>query len=382
VAGDHHALDMGRTVAHLDRLLDDLRRCRLPGVKKARRVGGVSALDIKILRVHQRAGHAPGDVHVVAVEDAGDAGKRGARGRVFRAFQMHLVEQVGELRRQVRVAAEQGAAVEAVRRRHDPTVAPDPGVSAAGCAKPGAHAVHLAEQQTGGVGHAQGCAAAHGFGDDRALAGIFRFKLRGCVRIQRGQQLEAAQFAFPVGAHGPGQRLEVGQGIERRPRFRRHAQQVQLGRQATAVGGHECVDAVHIPLQALARGVVEAGQFLFRQAAKADDTAEAVGVQRGAAEDLGQATVGDAAAVLHLPHAILGVGPAEQTQQVGLALRVEMGDAMLVAQHLGGRVQKLGGDVAIQPWCWPAHPPPVDEQKEGAAQHDQDERNQWDENEW
>ncbi len=100
-------------------------------------------------------------------------------------------------------------------------------------------------------------------------------------------------------------------------------------------------------------------QLRLGRAAEADDAAEAVRVQRRRAKELGQPPGGDAPCLLHLPHAVLCMQPTLGTPEVGLALRIDMGHAVLVAQDFDRLFEPRHVQLAFKLWRGPLQPPPV-----------------------
>ena len=84
----------------------------------------IDALDIQVLGVDHRGGDAPGDVSVVADQNAGRAGCAGSRHVELAARrQVRFVKDTWKAREHVRIVGEQGLAGAGPRARHSPGVA-------------------------------------------------------------------------------------------------------------------------------------------------------------------------------------------------------------------------------------------------------------------
>ncbi len=131
------------------------------------------------------------------------------------------------------------------------------------------------------------------------------------------------------------------------------------------------VDAVGVPGEQLQALRVQGVQLGLGGPAKADDAAVAVDLQSGLAEEFGHGAVGQAAVLLHLPHAVLGMGKALGAEEIRLALGVDVGHAVLVPQHLHGRVQDGQGQLAVDLGHGALDQPPIEVEKGQPAQGDQ-----------
>ena len=185
--------------------------------------------------------------------------------------------------------------------------------------------------------------------------------------------MQADQFTFPVDAEAPGHHFAEAKYVDGRPFFGLAAEEVELGGQPAFAAANVGVDALAVVVQRGGRGVVEAVEFGLGGAVEADDAAEAIDVEGGCAEEFGEAAVGDAAVELHLPEAVLCVGEALGAVEVGFVLGVDVGDAMLVAQHFYGRIQFGEVKFAFKLRSGTLDEPPVDVDDEPAAKENDDE---------
>ena len=151
------------------------------------------------------------------------------------------------------------------------------------------------------------------------------------------------------------------------------AEEVELGGQPAAAAANVGVDALAVVAQSGNRGFVQRRELGFGRAAKADDAAESVDVERDGTKELGQLSQGDAAVLVHLPEPVLGVNEPLCAPEVGLRLGVEVGNAVLVAQDLDGRVQL--GQLQFAPVLGrgPLNQPPVDVDNQSAAEKNENE---------
>ncbi len=147
--------------------------------------------------------------------------------------------------------------------------------------------------------------------------------------------------------------------MERRPRIRlegdsRQPKQDKFQAELAAVGGDIGVDPVGVGLQGIALLTGERFEFLGCDAMPAEGADEAVTVEGGAAEDLGQPAGADAPPELHLPEPILRVNEPLGKEQVVLVGGIDVGDSQRIAVDLdrllqAGRGQRAAGRRELLP---------------------------------
>lgn len=148
-----------------------------------------------------------------------------------------------------------------------------------------------------------------------------------------------------------------------------------FGADTARTSGKVGVDAFDVPGDELVCLCVKRRLIRLGSALKADDAAEAVGVEGGFAKNFCQPPLRRASRLLHLPETILRVHPSQGAIEVGFRLGIDVGNAVFVAQNFDGLVKARGLYRAVQFRCSPLHPPPVEVKKERGAQKHQNQQN-------
>ncbi len=383
--------------AHLDRLLARGQRPQaavlLPLV-----VG--DPLEVEVGDVGAQVGETPGDVGVVADDDARHPGER-ETGDVQRAVladsgavQTHLHPRARQADTQVRVVGQQRLSGLAVLSGDDPAVAADPVTPAHQLGQPVQGAVQLAQQGAvaGGVRRTLRVAGTsrrrvrleHAVHDralphDRPVCPVVvrREQLGDLLRRVVGGQQGPLDLLVEVPLQVPGHRLEPGQRVRRRPRLGPVVQPAEAedgvldGDLGRAVRVQVGIDARGVRLQRRPRRRLEQRQLLLGDLSPTQRADELVALQGVRAEQLRLPSCGDVPAHVHLVEPLLRVHVALRGHQVGHGVGVQLRDAVRVPddRHLTGQPGNLDRPLHLRER--PAH---QDDRAEQAGDQEQNER--------
>lgn len=335
----------------------------------------LDALDVQVGDIGGEVREPPGDLLVVADDDAGKAGEREAshveRALLAhrRALQLHLVPDRGQRGPEVRIVREQG------HPGFGEVSGDDPGVRADALAD-------IADQHTRRFDHARGllpldgrrcllrlavglgggvgrrlrigaeCGNGRDLGHDHGVlvervvgielrqqvtGGRVLCPVRACAQLC-GQQ-RAFGLVLDVAAQVPGHGLEPGDGIRGFPRLGSVVGVLQsdhgvLERQFGAGARSQVgVHAIRIGLVVAARGVVHRLDLGLRDRAPSERAEEGVGAGLRLPEHLGDAAGGHMAAEVHLEEPVLRVHEALRVEQVVGRVGGDRRDTAVVALH-------------------------------------------------
>ena len=336
-----------------DLLAHDLHIQPLPLVLVLVGVFRIDPLDEQVLYVRPQVRDPPGNVVVVADDDAGVAGE-GETDHVVGTVRPHriaveadLVPDGGHLYGQVGVVGQEGHPRLGAVPGDDPVVAPQacPEQSRGACPGP--------QGLEGGLGHRLQRRPGQRVGDDdRVVVRVGGHQFAHGGGSQPGGDAGAQQFGVHIAPQVPGHHLGPGESVEGGPGLwleldAGEPQDGELQPQPAPVGGDVTVDPLGVGLQRHPRLGVQLSQFLGGGAVPPQGANEAIGVQRGFTQYLGQPPGADAPRELHLPETILGVDvPLGEEEIVGVG-GIDVGDAPTIADDGHLRLQTVRVERAI-----------------------------------
>ncbi len=411
----------GLPTGDLDRLVPDLERERRARMEVRDGIGGVGVDREEVLDIRVDVRRAPGDVVVVAEDDARHARERDADD-VVRAggADCPAAKPVDEPDRrhpdaEVRVVGEERRLRAALRRRDDPVVRADLVIARDAVATVEAGDVEDPSADCGEItpcgriadghgdrtrvrsprhrrGHGRGCRRRRGRGctcparaleparrDHRHLLAVGREQLVGQGRIA---ELRVGQHPEDLGVVVPTElpRLDLlpGHRVEGGPRLRvvaadpadpgLHPGHDEREAEASLVLRQPRVHAFGVGVDdgpGVRREGLEVARGRLPPAERPD---EPVLRQRALAEELGEASGRDMAPDLHLPHPFLGVDVSLGEEQVVRRVGLDPGDPRRIPVDGDGLAQPGDGDAAGGLWQGPHR----DQPQEGRASRDQD----------
>ncbi len=347
-------------VADLDRLLAHLQR---PAATVVLPAVVAHPLDVEVGGVGPQVGEAPGDVGVVADDHAGHAGEAEARDveravlADLTAVQADLDPDAGQGDPEVRVVGQDRRTAHGVLAADHPAVAADAvavaeqrGHLADDPIDAGQRLLHLRPERRPlrQPGAGRGGVLLEDLVDDRALVDDRRVVVEGVRREQLARALGShgadrpcpGDLVLEVALEVPRHRLEPGDRVDGGPGLGRVVEPGEVEdrvlerdlRQATVL--EVGVDALGIGVEQVAGGRVEEGQLLLGDLPPPERPYDAVGLERVLTEELGQPARRRVPSYVHLEEALLRVHEALGQRQVVHRVGVDLGDALLVAEHL------------------------------------------------
>ena len=184
--------------------------------------------------------------------------------------------------------------------------------------------------------------------DDRPVGRVGRPEEIDLGRAQALGQPQAQGLVGPVARELQGHQPAPDQAVGGPPGRWLIAEQLEFQRQGAAGIGEEAVHALGVG-QEHGLGVgAQMIEVLFRQAIEAEGAHQAVDLDGGRSQALGEPPGAEAAHEVHLHQTVLGMGVAERAIGVEILLGPDGHQALLVTQHLDRRRQARQPHLALQ----------------------------------